>query len=1118
MFNDDTPIKYNFYKYKEYALLKRWQQKSTIDPNEINTTLPTENIPIINYTSPQLFVSRFLNPHSEFKKLHILWQTGQGKTIAALKIASEFIKSFVLMKDNKYENIGTVFILGFSKSVFYKELLSRPEFGFITLEEIQKLKKYKSLATLNNLRDIEIYKRFLIKLKKRFSNRKNIGFFKFYGYKELVNLKNDPEFLKQFTSNSLIICDEFHNTYNSIEKNNYGDTIKFILQQSPDIYFLTMSATIMLNSPTEIIDLLNIHHPDKNYQKSDFFTPQETLTPQGITSLVQITKNMFSYVEDITNISYPAIIQEGSYIPGIDLLKFIKCPMSDYQISQYKKALTQNNLLNIESHHVLDIAFPENKTLDTDLLNSTKIITGDFLKVPNLKNYSSKNYQLLNIIANIIKNKQGKILVYNNYVNTFGILLNEEVLKLNGFISYTDTPHSNTICMECGLKKSDHSGTTTHNFIPAKYAVVHGLIPKHKLDSIIDKFSSPENTFGHQIYILLGSKVIKESYDLKAVQNVIFMNRPDNIPTFIQIRGRAVRRNSHILLPEKNRVVHIYILVSSLPGNALSYEENKYKEKIQVFKTIQQIEKILHQNAIDNMLNYINKKPLDTISQNNDPLAHLPYNTPVYENLPLEKLNLSEFNPYYAKEEITAIKIIIKRMFVEISTVWNHTDLFEKIKSLQSYTSYNVNLFSEQNFNIAISQLCINPEYTNITLSSNDPLTSIFSPDEKIICIPPENKLYTIIPIVENLTQWYFLIPFGKPLTFEIPYRKVETPEPFISLNTFVAEKKVDFDYIEKRNLFYRRFVDVSIEYMESVVCEYGTLFHIKFLEECIEYIFNVWTNPEIIKSVYHDFYFKMLYYYDLLNLVIWAHTCKPVVAKMYEKYVIPVNSTDIKLKILNKYEKRQDEIQDISPDSSSDLATSGIINLLKSTYNRTSNNWIPQDFIENYYKTIEQSLLLFHNTKKKSKNQTKISAQFLPVGHYISKFPRIFNPVKGWVEMPEYLNSEISYIENDLIIGFDVKSENGTHVRFKLRPPLQDIKHFKDARKIEKGTSCKSKSKAQLLKLIKDLDIIIDDNENVDNLCQLIKAKLIRNELKERIKKSNIKWFYQHYEQQPII
>ena len=65
------------------------------------------------------------------------------------------------------------------------------------------------------------------------------------------------QLLERF-KNSLIICDEIHNTYNSLEKNNWGIAIQHILNYHQSIRAVFLSATIINNYPSEIIDLLNL--------------------------------------------------------------------------------------------------------------------------------------------------------------------------------------------------------------------------------------------------------------------------------------------------------------------------------------------------------------------------------------------------------------------------------------------------------------------------------------------------------------------------------------------------------------------------------------------------------------------------------------------------------------------------------------------------------------------------------------------------------------------------------------------------------------------------------------------------------------------------------------------
>jgi hypothetical protein len=726
----------------------------------------------------------------------------------------------------------------------------------------------------------------------------------------------------------------------------------------------------------------------------------------------------------------------------------------------------------------------------------------------------------------------------------------EKNKKLNP--SVTDT--TETIVNISKHQRSRH-GQQKHKYTPVRFVMAHSDIDKSLMDHSIEKFNNPDNTDGNRFMILVGSRIIKESYNTKAIRNEFIMGRPDNIPTLIQIRGRAVRKDSHKLLPIDKRHVSMYIFTSCLPEKQksgvdkgkykLSYEEIKYKEKIAAYKVMQEIEKVMHENAIDSFIN--NDMHADDTAQIKDALGPLPFKPAIDKKfdkeLSLSQLNLSTFDIYHADREVEFIKVIIKRLFIEMSSVWEYNDLFEAVKNPLDYeTEINTQLFTEENFLIAIDQLSWNndskfvePLMRKNTSDSIDAETSsmshnghpsyvidrLYDANDKVISLPGGQDSI-IVPIHEGSVQYYILFPVNSTnnepeIDIELPYRVVKQEQrKSINMNHFIQTKRIDFDYDDKKRIFYQKYRDTSIENMENVICEYGTNFHIKFLEECVEYVFRTWTDPTLEKAEYHEFFFKMLYYYDLLSLVMWAYTTKPRIFKEYSKYAIPVRAKDIKLKAMSRYEKRKEELDDISPEDNSDLATSGVINLLKSSINRTSNVWVPMEFREQFNKTVEQSLALFLGRKKRSKVVNKVSADLLPIGHFISKFPRLYSPQhKSWTEDPTYAQADQAYIENNIIIGYNDKSQNGTHVRFKMREPIHNIKKYKDTRLISRGVVCKSKSKVELKKLAKKLDVVLPDDEriNVEELCVLVRSKLIRLELKERIKKSKIKWFYNFWE-----
>lgn len=699
-----------------------------------------------------------------------------------------------------------------------------------------------------------------------------------------------------------------------------------------------------------------------------------------------------------------------------------------------------------------------------------------------------------------------------------------------------------------------------HKFAAARFVMVHSNVDRAQMTASLAKFNDPRNADGSEFMILVGSKVMKESHDVKAIQNVFIMGRPDNIPTLLQIRGRAVRKNSHRDLPPDKRVVNILIFTSCLPravtiatggsvrselasqrvntanfeelesaitshftGAAsanpasstspchMSHEEIKYQEKVLQFRIMQQIERTLHENAIDAV---VNRKLIERISPIPDPLDVLAF-TPTSRR---QKKQTSEtFDVYYRSREVEQLRYLIKRFFIEYSSVWSHTDLLAIIrKDPQHWCNMDSSRFTEANYLIALDQLTWKDETAHVEplhVGSQSMVDRLFDPNDKIITLPNGGK-NIIIPAAETsgAKQYYILFPVhnGAPeIDVELPYRTAnQSATRAINMNVFARTKRVDFDYPDKRRIFRVKYMHTSIDNMENVICEYGSIFHVKFLEECVRYVFGVWTNPEQeIDEDWHEFYFKLLYYYDLLSLVMWAYTCKPRVFAQYTKYALPVQSKDIKLLALAEYDARNTVESETN-------TSHGIINLLKRSINRTSNAWIPREFREGYERTLAKSYTQFRGRKKKPK-LGKISARVLPVGHFIGKFPRIYHPERGWVEDPTYKQLDGSYTENDIIVGFDEQSPTGVHTRFKLRKPVQRIKRHSDNRLIERGTVCKSKSKADLRKIADQIGAIIPDKINVEGLCGIIRSKLIRLELKERIKGSKIKWFYFFYEEQ---
>jgi hypothetical protein len=1336
----------------------------------------------LQFHSYQLFVSNLMNPNTPYSRLLMKWQTGTGKTIGALSLALNFIKYFQKEEAQGITAVGSVFIIGFTSHVFKNELLRFPELGIISRQELIKLNKLKKLAYSGTTFDAENLQEFLTKIKKRFNNRKNNGFFQFIGYKKLVNMvfkvaepdmnisfmteeeikqavsdekiTVNTELLNEF-KNSLVICDEIHNVYNSLTTNNWGIALRYVLDYDPSIRAVFMSATPINNNPTEVVDLLNLILPRSHYKllsKADFFDTNKQLKRGALDKIAELCRGRVSYLRDVNPKYFPSKKFIGTAIPDIPYLKFVRSPMSEFHYATYKQL---QGSLTPESQYLTDFALPNpnnakvglyqtsevkkylpyasQKWKDANKINYQKdLIVGDILQEKNLGNISTKYATMINVIIQNIKNDCGKTFIYHNVIHMSGVLFIQEILRQNFIIGEYDGSTANTLCAICGQHRKEHSESqlntvgvaiepipssgpskkgggqqsTTYNpstkihkvfapnntllleftivddmviipsqnintsykpmahivnsvrsilklnprfksaiirntlrkgdlplmqllaqlnyievgkiypdkmkklqyystkkfwqdnevkdinsaikkiekviskprrarklkspikggksnplkksnhvFTPVRFITAHSELDRVRMNKSLEKFNSPDNSDGNRVMILIGGKLMQEAHDIKAVREMMIMGRPDNIPILIQILGRAVRKNSHKYLPEDKRNVNVRIFTSCSPVKdsktktyKLGYEEEKYMIKLKQYKVIQEIEKTFHENAIDAFINRdIIWSPEERIAHrrhkgnknNNADLGalyfepNLPKSYSSNRTFKLNELNLQTFDTFHTNTEIDNIMIIIKRLFIERSPVWTYADLLTGTRRSREFmqVEFNTELISEDLFIVALSRLvwAMDPQYiepmitttnrhgvpsNNIQSKLHTIIDKLFDTEDKIIILPGGQK-----SVITQVGTYYMMFPMdeinNEPIKIvELPYRINKSKEDAtIDIKRFLESGQSLVDYSDKRTRFFNKWNNVAIEKLEMAVCDFGTDFHMLFLEECVKYVFDVWTDPKMKKSFMHAFYFKMLNYYDLRQLVIWGHTLKPYVFRKYKDLLTPVS---VKLSA-----KRVTEAQKATVDKSSEatnLESSGLINMLKSSINKSALNWVSSGLKSQFETTLDNSLALFDgNYKKPGKSKAqKVKADLVPVGHFLRNMPKFYHPTTGWVEDPEYLNSDDIFIENQTIVGYDERSKTGVHIRFKIRNPIQNIKQFKDSRLIEKGSVCSSKNKIYLKEIAKKIGVKLRPKFNVAVLCNDIRTRLIYLELKERLAKSKKKYFYFIYEQRP--
>lgn len=815
----DNVNQVNILEEHDFLLFKA--EKKPVTKTQIDDKITKNKLILSSYQS---FINSFVSIHTDNNRLLLNFTTGSGKTITSLYAAKKFLES---------SNEAKVIILGFTKFIFRDEIAKYLDFGILNADEIEQYK--------NNRNDLSL----TMKINKRIA-RKNIHFF---GYQEFFNklfiinnisianitknelielIKNGKvqinfQILNLF-KRSLIICDEFHNLYNSLEQNNWGTAVEFVLdyytsdrikKEDPISYnstkLLLLSATPITHNAIEIVYVLNmLNNKNNKVKRSDLFNGI-SLKESADNIIRQLTYGKISYINTNSNENFPTKEIIGEPIEGIKYLKFIRCDMSYYYYNTYKFVSTQkmnkipskqdkysyiNYLeseeirkelqlykvnLSLNNKFFMDYVIPNPKSDEVGLydaieakkiikeasqkwkidngidLNKNNTLVGTWLDYNNIKKYSSKYYEMLTNVFDIIKNNKGKMMIFHPYVVYSGTFFIGELLKYNGIIDVDDVPSKNTLCSICGVQNHLHpkyseDDDKSHNYKPAKFILIHGDINKRMIGTMINRYNDTSNKYGEDIKIIIGSTILKDSYTIYDTQHLFIMHLPVSISTMVQIIGRVVRNNSHKNLPEDQRHVNIYIFVNCFSGknrNILTFEEMYYKRKINEFITIDHINNILVNNAIDyninQEINNYSNAIFDDITYSND------------SNKKILIKNTKTLLPYFIQKEIDIIKYMIKRLFIEKYHIWKYDDLFEAIISFPYKVEINPKYISEDRFLVALNELIFNKNnilYNDDIHSFGEAITNDIS-NNLIFLDKNNNKV-----IIKAHNEYYYLIRY----------------------------------------------------------------------------------------------------------------------------------------------------------------------------------------------------------------------------------------------------------------------------------------------------------------------------------------------------------------------
>ena len=1010
--------------------------------------------------SYQVFIKHLMNPHTANTRLLVEYGTGSGKTRIGLEVIVQFLNMATISMSDPSASIPGAALISFNKDLWRNTLITQTSLGYVSDAEIAKLTKLGDLRGMSS-EHMDNYNSFRSSLLRRISSDPRRRF-RFIGYKKLRNelyIKNaagvevtNETYLHTF-DNSIIVCDEIQTAWNADGLNEWGLALVNILSNAKNIRGMFLTATPFNTSANEITSIIDILGGDS----------KGVLPP--IDHVVKISKELRGKVVHLTeqSINYPERIFMGDDVADIPYLRFIKYTLSD----KHARVLTaiMNGAADGKNAgpFIADVYFGENITdihkipvgsMVTVVDDIVPSITGSFLKQRNIGQYSGKYLKVLEILAGIA---DAKVMIYHNLVHGTGVLLLEQLLMANGYIGERDIPTDTTLCYLCNVCRLDHSAE--HMYYPARYTLYHSDIrPDIRMYSF-SEFSRSLNKDGHLIKILIGGPAISEGLDFTAIQHLIVASTPTSISDLIQLMGRAARFEGHIDLPVEQRVARFYLLVDNV-----GYDLQKYRNKMQMYADIQKIDRILHEVALDGM--YVNDYNINA----RHPIQELPYTPLVPKGTPSN----TTFDIYFKMYEIQTIVSMIKRLLLH-SPVWDVDTLYEAIKNPPFDTKVDTSMFEKDYVRIAL-YIVVSTEYL-FTMSS-----TAYTQLGCILDAASSNVFDQIPYVIKHVGKYIVRVPilhghttYTQPNT---PYQRVAPPKILtINVRSAIARIANRTTYEDKRALFYKKYSLVPFGKMKSVLTEYDAAFHIHLVEDCVKYVHDVLVGTAPVGE-FHDFMFKMLYFYNNLHLIIFANGVKSALRYMW---------TNIAFDVTSKANPR--------------------IECLKTTLSTTECSWLPNTRAEVYRTAMVQSSEFLEN------RATLVPANLVPVGHSIRANTALYDGI--WHELSESIFEPTVVVENDNIIGYHVRSHNDIGVKFKLRPPMHKLSVSADTRKIERGINCTSKPKRDLARLCKTLGL--DVQKTNTNSCADIEARLIWLELNERNNGTNIKHFYLVFEERPV-
>ena len=705
----------------------------------------------------QKFFKRFM---VQYDNQLVINQTGTGKTFSVLSVTEHYKQLADSLEKLRVSNTpykrAYVLVKGDSLvNEFKHQLVCKFTDSYITQQIIDS--KTESQRKGNISRSIS-----------KFYTITTYGTFA----KQLLYLTDDQ--LRSQYDHSIFIVDEVHNInddksggilreepvtgnpyYIRFKRNKLGEVIEEKKIESRLIYdqlwrlfhtvtprkVMLLSATPMINDPSELTPRLNLILPEDNQIPEEFNYRKITLE-----EFEPYCRGLISYVRALDTGAIPVyqgeVIEAEYFIGEVDeseeeklgklrRAKRVKgerkgesvkgqmvvyaTEMGPKQANVYQIAIDDPTALRPESkkpgafsdleRQVANFVFPDDSTGSVGYKKYVIEDGNDFRATQELQQWISSPEHLRALsakfseIVRLSKEDPGNSWCYSDYIRGSGAIVLGLCFEAQGFERFTEINSVFSSSGEgglgpvCGGKSLDEGKKDRFVRIPKKlrYGLLTSETSGPESATLLELFNSYENRHGDYIKAIIGSPVTRDGLNLANVLQIHLTGPGWNQSSSYQAESRAIRSTSQVDLIEEEReklilegkdpsTAHVIIKVyrhAAVNDEGTSIDIDMYQLSEIKDREIKRVMRMMKQCSVDCQINYAR----NVRSTDVDGSAACDYDVCQYKCVaPLPQyLDTSSYDVLYSGDVVASAMMEIRELFNVIFTI-SFNDLYEQLK------------------------------------------------------------------------------------------------------------------------------------------------------------------------------------------------------------------------------------------------------------------------------------------------------------------------------------------------------------------------------------------------------------------------------------------------------